>query len=204
VKYRRHLRTARNPAELQGIRNQVEDLHGRWHEWYGLADNCGSFRAIRRAKLARVLRFYADKARRHYLPDEQHTIITSEIERMIEKGGDYSFASAQQADRRWVFCPEYSGDGPLEISPADWETRIFLFGPNLLPDSEFRQEPLAPLPSNFTDGRKERTEPKPDHNTEKPEPDSGMSEPATPHMGQLSLPKRSWSASRPTTHRTSV
>ena len=34
VKYRRHLRVARNPEVLQGIREQVESLRKRWDEWY--------------------------------------------------------------------------------------------------------------------------------------------------------------------------
>ncbi len=82
------------------------------------------------------MRFYADKARRHYLPDEQHKILVAEIDRMIEKAGDYSFSGMQRADRGWIFCPEYAGDRPLEVSPTDWETRVFLFGPSMLPDSE--------------------------------------------------------------------
>jgi hypothetical protein len=143
VKYRRHLRAARTPEVLQGIRKQVESLHKRWDEWYGHEGTCSSFRAIRRAKLARVLRFYADKAHRHYLPKEQYEVIASEIDRMIEKGGDYSFAGMQEGDRGWVFCPEYAGVTPLEISPAGWETRIFLFGSGLLPDSDFRRESIA-------------------------------------------------------------
>jgi DNA polymerase III delta prime subunit len=89
------------------------------------------------------LRFYADKAHRHYLPKEQYEVITFEIDRMIEKGGDYSFAEMQQADRGWVFCPEYAGASPLEISPGGWDTRVFLFGPGLLPDFEFRRETIA-------------------------------------------------------------
>ena len=72
--------------------------------------------------------------------------LRSEIDRMIEKGGDYSFAGMQQADRGWVFCPEYAGASPLEISPAGWDTRIFLFGPGLLPDSDFRRESIARPP----------------------------------------------------------
>jgi DNA polymerase III delta prime subunit len=59
---------------------------------------------------------------------------------MIERASDYSFATAQRADRGWIFCPEYGGDLPLEISPADWDTRVFLFGPNRLPDLEFRRD----------------------------------------------------------------
>jgi DNA phosphorothioation-dependent restriction protein DptH len=143
VKYRRHLRIARSPETLNNIRQQVESLRARWDDWYCGHDVCASFRAIRRAKLARVLRFYADKAYRHYLPKEQHDIITSEIDRMIEKGADYSFGAVERADRGWVFCPEYAGDNPMEVAPREWDTRIFLFGPDLLPDSEFRQDSVA-------------------------------------------------------------
>src|SRR5262249_36738998 len=91
-----------------------------------------------------VLRFYADKANRHYLAKDRYESFVAEINRMVEKGGEYSFAAIDKADRGWVFCPEYAGAAPLEISPAGWETRVILFGPSLLPDSDFRQE----TPSN--------------------------------------------------------
>lgn len=142
VKYRRHLRATRSPDVLEGIRQQVQSLRERWDEWYVTADVCSSFRAVRRAKLARVLRFYADKARRHSITKDLHENIVAEIDRMIEKGTEYSFAETDKADRGWVFCPEYDGAVPLEVSPAGWETRIFLFGPALIPDSIFRQETL--------------------------------------------------------------
>jgi DNA polymerase III delta prime subunit len=90
-----------------------------------------------------MLRFYADKAHRHYLPKEQYESIASEINRMIEKAEDYSFPEVEKGDRGWVFCPEYADTNPLDISPAGWDTRIFLFGPGLLPDSDFRREPIA-------------------------------------------------------------
>ena len=151
MKYRRHLRDARNPEILREIREQVDSLRKRWDEWYCQAGE-SSFRAIRRAKLARVLRFYADKARRHAddvrkkgLSAEMYEAITSEIDRMVEKGGDYIFAEMQAGDRGWVLCPEYGGARPLEISPSGWDTRIFLFGPSLLPDSDFRRESIAPV-----------------------------------------------------------
>jgi DNA polymerase III delta prime subunit len=144
VKYRRHLRAARSADVLEGIRQQVQSLHKRWDEWY--SENIySSVRAVRRAKLARVLRFYADKANRHYLEKDRYETIIAEIDRMIEKGEEYSFAAANKLDCGWVFCPEYAGDAPLEVSPSGWETRIFLFGPDLLPDSDFRREtPFAP------------------------------------------------------------
>ncbi len=143
VKYRRHLRAARTPELLRSVRKQVESLRKRWDEWYGREGVCLSFRPIRRAKLARVLRFYADKAHRHYLSDEQHKGIVSEINRMIEKGGDYSFAEVGGSDCGWVFCPEYTGPSPLEISPMGWDTRIFLVGSALLSEADFRRESIV-------------------------------------------------------------
>ena len=139
VKYRRHLRTARAPELLGKIEEQTSTLHRSWHEWYS-HEACSSFRAVRRAKLARVLRFYADKARRHHLSPARHEELVSEIDRMIEKGGDYAFPKLE-ADLGWIFCPEYAGIHPQEISPSGRRTRIFLFGPDVLPDSEFHPEP---------------------------------------------------------------
>ena len=150
VKYRRHLRTARSPESLQRVRRQVESLRQRWDDWYASDDVCPSFRAVRRGKLARVLRFYADKAKRHATDDDSDGLtessfqhLSTEIDRLIEKGGEYSFAPADRADLGWIFCPEYESGKPLEITPDGWDTRIFLFGP----DSYFRHdsvnEPLA-------------------------------------------------------------
>ena len=137
VKHRRHLRDARAPEVVRKMAEQTSTLRGSWREWYS-HEVCSSFRAIRRAKLARVLRFYADKARRHRLSAARHRELVSEIDRMIEKGGEYAFPETDSDDLGWIFCPEYAGTKPLEISPNGWSTRIFLFGPDLLPDSDFR------------------------------------------------------------------
>lgn len=142
IKYRRHLRAARSLDVLEGIHRQIQSLRKRWDAWYSEEGLCSSFRAVRRAKLARVLRFYADKAHRHYLAKEQYENIVAEIDRMIEKGEEYSFVASDKADRGWVFCPEYTGATPLEISPIGSDTRMFLFGPGLLPDLDFRRETL--------------------------------------------------------------
>lgn len=129
VKYRRHLRSARAPDVLDQIHLQTRAFRKRWEEAYGLHETCASFRAIRRAKLARVLRFYVDKAHRHGLPDERHRDLVAEIDRMVARGKDYEFHVEPRCDRGWVFCPEYAGRQPLEISPDGWQTRVFLFGP---------------------------------------------------------------------------
>jgi len=141
VKYRRHLRMAQNPGELIHIQEQTATLRRRWSSWYLNDDLPSTPRSVRRAKLARVLRFYADKAHRHYLSDPDYRELTLEIDRMISTGGSYMFGQMEQPDRGFIFCPEF-GLEPLEISPRNWETRIFLFGPNLLPDSEFRQQTI--------------------------------------------------------------
>ena len=148
VKYRRHLRAARAPEVLRKMEEQTKSLRERWYDWYSHEVVCDSFRAVRRAKLARVLRFYADKAHRHHLPGRRHKQLTAEIDRMIERGGDYAIQTVPAGDRGWVFCPEYAKSKPLEISPPGWSTRIFLFGPGLLPDSDFRHvpDPHAPDP----------------------------------------------------------
>lgn len=150
VKYRRHLITARSPETLKKIKEQVELLHRRWNGWYINKKESPTILALRRAKLARILRFYADKARRHSLSinNEQQTGISetfyksviAEIDRMIEKGVEYTFIHKEKGDRGWIFCPEYSGSAPLEISPEDWETKVFLFGPGLLPDTIFSSD----------------------------------------------------------------
>ncbi len=136
VKYRRDLRAARSPDVLSRVRDQIEGMRKRWNDWYS-HEGCSAFRAIRRAKLARVLRFYVDKARRHHLPSVRHTELVSEINRMIGKGSDYKLNIDENGDRGWIFCPEYAGASPLKISPDNWNTETFLFGPSLLPDSGF-------------------------------------------------------------------
>ena len=138
VKHRRHLRQARAPELLRSVQEQTVALGSRWHDWYGHEGVYSAFRAVRRAKLARVLRFYADKAHRHGLPTERYQEIVAELDRMVERGADYAIQPAPDGDRGWVFCPEYAGPEPLEISPAGWGVRIFLFGAGRLPDADFR------------------------------------------------------------------
>ena len=134
VKYRRHLLAARASEVLERIHGQTNAMRRKWFEWYEGESLCGSFRAVRRAKLARVLRFYADKARRHHLAADRHGELVAEIDRMLERG--YGFRESAGGDRGWVFCPEYAGAEPTRISPGSGKTEVFLFGPANLPDSD--------------------------------------------------------------------
>ena len=137
VKYRRHLRTARSPEVMNAIRRQTAALRDRWFSWYG-HDVPPSFRAIRRAKLARVLRFYADKARRHDLAEERYQALVTEIDRMIGKGAAYSFDFGAGTDLGWICCPEYQDPKPMRLSAPDADVEIHLFGPGGLPDLDTR------------------------------------------------------------------
>jgi DNA phosphorothioation-dependent restriction protein DptH len=105
------------------------------------------------------------------LPQEQYEVITSEIDRIVEKGEDYTFAGMEQSDRGWVFCPEYLGTRPLQISPTGWDARIFLFGPGLLPDSDFRRDSIA---STSEGGEREPTNPSEPLHSKAQGPDGGL------------------------------
>ena len=143
VNCRRHLRAARSPDLLNGISHRIESLRVRWNEWFNNEEASPAFNAIRRAKLARVLRFYADRARRHHLPEKMHKTILREIDRMISKASNYAFAEPPSGNRGWIFCPEFASDSPLRISASDAKTEVFLFGPDSLPATDFPPMSLA-------------------------------------------------------------
>ncbi len=145
VKYRRHLRSARNPEDLEKIRQQTGYLRERWEAWYCHEKLSIAERAIRRAKLSRVLRFYVDKASRHSLDTNTHRRFVEEIDRMILAGNSYSFGNVVKPDRGFVFCPEYQEMETLKISPADWETQVYLFGPARFPDSPASDFHISPI-----------------------------------------------------------
>lgn len=185
IKYRRRLRDARSPKVLEGIRGQTTSLADRWFAWYGAGAASKSFLAVRRAKLARVLRFYADKGRRHSMPDDAYRALVGEIDRMVGRGSAYPLSSALGGERGWVFCPEYPGSKPVMISPEEWrETKIFLFGPASLPDLDWRPDdrlaadtlgPETPSPRGFRATTVENVEFPTDEavKTVKTEPDPG-------------------------------
>ena len=132
VNCRRHLRSARSPDLLNAIAHRLERLRKEWNNWYDSERVKPTVNAIRRARLAAVLRFYADRARRHHLPAERHETILNEIDRMISRGSSYTFADLPTGDRGWVFCPEFASEDPQNISTAEGGTQVFLFGPNSL------------------------------------------------------------------------
>ncbi len=137
VKYRQDLRSARNPELLNKITEQIESFRKRWEEYYLRPELPALSRSIRRARLAQVLRFYAEKARRHYLEEKDYEELMYCINIMVKEGAKYNSADSlpHGEDRGYIFCPEYRREKPEEIAPKDYPLKIFLFGGSCMPDS---------------------------------------------------------------------
>jgi hypothetical protein len=172
IKYRRYLRNARSPETMNKIREQTEQMRRQWNECYSDQNLSDEFRILRRARLARILRFYADKARRHADDDSKagldphaYNSLVEEIDRLVVVGADYEFAGVDNVDRGWIFCPEFAGAEPQDVTPAGWETQIFLFGPEsqFLQQAEVVESPLEttkpqlPIPAVFKTAISHRT-----------------------------------------------
>ena len=148
VKYRRDLRAARSPDVLAPY------SENRLLLWASAGMNGIRMKSALRSEQFAVpswpgfcvsmqIRRVGTINRRRGIPSS-----VTEIDRMIEKGGDYRLDTDRNGDRGWVFCPEYAGTSPLEISPDNWSTKVFLCGPNLLPDLDSRSEMTTSPPES--------------------------------------------------------
>ncbi len=166
VKYSGHLQTARGPETITKIHDHLINIQKRWKEWIKHNEDKGvSVQAICRVKLARILRFYSDKARRHAddshgLSKERYQDIVTQINRIIEKGADYAFGEKGNECVSWIFCPEYTGANPNEIPYFD-DMKFYLFGPNILTGSFASDLPVTSQGEDFTP--KPRVSPTPDN-----------------------------------------
>jgi len=165
IKFRRSLRTARATDVCAAVERQIDASCRHWDQLYGPGCNALE-RTLRRSSLARILRFYARKARRHNLSEEGYQRVCGEIERMLREGAEYMFPIlGEQEDSRkgFIFCPEYAGHQPDRIFHTG-NAEIWLFGPGLLPEPReispdlscvskqkvTPQLPLAPHPQTNT------------------------------------------------------
>jgi DNA phosphorothioation-dependent restriction protein DptH len=129
VKFRRYLKTARAPELIEGMQRQVEASCQRWEKRFG-ARTSALEKTVRRANLARILRFYARKGRRHGLSEPAFQIALTEIDRLVRER-ETSLPRLNELQRvGYVFCPEYRGRDPAEIGQNIW-----MFGPELLPEA---------------------------------------------------------------------
>jgi hypothetical protein len=132
VKFRRYLKTARGSDLFETIRSQLNASRDRWERLFGAATTSLE-KTVQRARLARVLRFYARKGRRHTLASEAFERIERELAKLSREGTEYALPALNDQQRPgvgFVFCPEYESAIPASIGEDIW-----LFGPALLPES---------------------------------------------------------------------
>lgn len=133
VKNRQHLRTARQPDMLAHMVRQTSELRDRWMNWF-FGDSLAPLdRVVRRAQLAKLMRFYVDRAGRHRLSPRAYARLSGEIDQMVLKGG-YMPGTVADPDVGYVFCPEHRTGQVERIYSERSETALWLFGPTMLPD----------------------------------------------------------------------
>ena len=133
VKFRRYLKTARALDFLDLVAGQLDASCQRWDKLFG-QETAPLEKTVQRARLARVLRFYARKGRRHTLSEDAFDRIDKELMKLAREGTGYVLPTLLEQARAkvgFVFCPEYGAATPVEIS-----TDIWLFGPARLPESQ--------------------------------------------------------------------
>ncbi|ANL49724.1 AAA domain-containing protein (plasmid) [Rhizobium phaseoli] len=136
VKHRLHLRSARDPALLEQMLKQTGELRRRWSDWFFGPKITPLDRVTRRSQLARLLRFYADRAARHRLSDRDHSRLLGEIDALVLKE-TYIPGAVEFPDIGYVFCPEHRRGTVEPIYASGGEhARFYLFGPGLLPDGD--------------------------------------------------------------------
>ena len=132
VKFRRYLKTARSGDLIDGLNEQLDASCQRWEKLFGSMTSPLE-KMLQRARLARVLHFYARKGRRHTLSSDAFERIEKELSKLAREGSGYVLPGIDEQERArvgFVFCPEYGGQVPVAIADDVW-----LFGPSRLPES---------------------------------------------------------------------
>jgi DNA phosphorothioation-dependent restriction protein DptH len=133
VKHRQHLRTARQPDMLAHMVLQTGELRERWMDWFFGDALAPLDRVVRRAQLAKLMRFYVDRAGRHRLSSKASARLRAEIDQLV-LNEDYLPGAVADPDIGYIFCPEHRTGQVERIYSERSETRLWLFGPTMLPD----------------------------------------------------------------------
>jgi DNA phosphorothioation-dependent restriction protein DptH len=131
VKYRRYLSQARSSQLYERIEEQTTANMVRWKCAFFSGNTSTADRNLQGARLGRVLRFYAEKARRHHLSEAVYDRAMDELNALLRNPAEYQLADFSTAG--YIFCPDFPLNQP-EMQPWDGECEIKLFGPDSLPD----------------------------------------------------------------------
>lgn len=144
VKYRRHLNLARHPDLQQQIVHQTEHTRRAWMDWFFDKKLSESQRVLRVTRLARILRFYGEKARRHHLDQDIYDQFLSELNRLLATPGEYELHEITQPDRGLIFCPDFHATTAERLDNNQSEMcQVWLFGPDTLPDAPPKLVPIS-------------------------------------------------------------
>jgi hypothetical protein len=125
IKFRRDLKTARAPDLAEIMEQQIDASCRRWEQLFG-PKTAILEKTIHRAWLARILRFYARKGRRHTLGEDALQRILREIDRILSKES-HPPAISELKRLGFIFCPEYQGFQSAKIDHPGVAT-LWLFG----------------------------------------------------------------------------
>ena len=137
IKYRRHLQQARNHSFHEDIVEQLNQSFIGFDKWFSISELIQNpvIIALRRIKLARVLTFYLDKARRHHLPQDKYSSLSIEIKRLLSKPDEYVFSMPEDdLHHAFIFCPEFNAAPEKIYSDETGAVSVHIFGPSMLPD----------------------------------------------------------------------
>ncbi len=176
VKYRRYLSQARSTQLFERIEEQTAANRDRWESAFFSQRSSVFERNLQGARLGRVLRFYAEKARRHHLSESVYARAIDELTSMLRNPAEYQPAGFSCGG--YIFCPDFPANQP-ESQPWDGECAIRLFGPDSLPD---QTSPALSAPSELSPSPK--TEPE----TETKPEDENEIERDSPILGVVSPP----------------
>jgi len=177
VKYRRDLRSARSPELAQQIVEQTNLHREAWMNWYFNGVVSEPILAIRRSRLVRAMRFYLEKAHRHYLDADRYDKFRAQLDRMMVEGANYKLSEAPIATRGYIFCPEYASCDPTKASDASAPTQIVLFGATTMPDLAVGVERTVNYSTNIGSSA-------PTSSSQRDSTRDSPSNPATPVRGQ--------------------
>jgi DNA phosphorothioation-dependent restriction protein DptH len=150
VKYRRHLRSSRDPQLIEQVAEQAETHRQQWLDWCFGPEVAEPLAAVRRSRLVRALRFYLEKARRHHLDEDRYQRLLAQLDKVMIDGSNYRLSEPEQPTRGYIFCPEMVRAEPELIGGTD--TAIRLFGPSRLPDLTLGIEPPLLLATTIGQG----------------------------------------------------
>ena len=127
IKYRNSLVTASSNEIISDISRQLKSTKNKWNELYG-ENNSELERVVNKSKLTKIVKYYNDKAKRHYISDDLYNNINESLDKLNKDTEKIIYDINQDTyEIGLVFCPEYESENFYKISD---DPEIYIFGSN--------------------------------------------------------------------------